>query len=165
MGTLEMNGGGLHPPPDTADRQAKEDVGDGSRSGAQFRGVRDPRLSSDPYPFFRRFHPLCTTPPTATRARGRSKRRPEMPHLLQLLHGERRESQSMRTNFDLTIGITATDRASMEQQLNEAVTVASSMAMHERRRGILITRHSYSSFTVALSDAVPFGLTREHQDW
>lgn len=88
-----------------------------------------------------------------------------MPHLLQLLSGERRESQSMRTNFDLTIGITATDRASMEQQLNEAVTVASSMAMHERRRGILITRHSYSSFTVALSDAVPFGLTREHQDW
>lgn len=71
----------------------------------------------------------------------------------------------MRTNFDLTIGITATDRASMEQQLNEAVTVASSMAMHERRRGILITRHSYSSFTVALSDAVPFGLTREDQDW
>lgn len=26
MGTLEMNGGGLHPPPDTADRQAKENV-------------------------------------------------------------------------------------------------------------------------------------------
>lgn len=26
MGTLEMNGGGLHSPPETADRQAKEDV-------------------------------------------------------------------------------------------------------------------------------------------
>lgn len=71
----------------------------------------------------------------------------------------------MRTTTDLTIAIIAADRASMERQLDEAVTVARTKAMHERRRGILVTRHDYDSFTVALSDAVPFGLTREHQDW
>lgn len=37
--------------------------------------------------------------------------------------------------------------------------------MHKGRQGILVTRHAYGSFTVALSDIVPFGLTREHQEW
>jgi predicted glycosyltransferase len=49
----------------------------------------------------------------------------------------------------------------MERQLEEAVTAAKSRAMHERRQGILITRHDHSKFTVALTDRVPFGLTRE----
>jgi hypothetical protein len=71
----------------------------------------------------------------------------------------------MRTTIDLPIAVTATDRASMERQLDEAVSVAIARAMHERRRGILVTRHDHDSFTVALSNAVPFGLTREYQDW
>jgi hypothetical protein len=53
----------------------------------------------------------------------------------------------------------------MEHQLDEAVAVAMTRALIERRQGILVTRHSPGSMTVALSEAVPFGLTREHQDW
>jgi hypothetical protein len=71
----------------------------------------------------------------------------------------------MGTTTELTISITATDRASMELQLDEAVAAARSMATHDKRRGILVTRHDYHSFTIALSEAVPFGVTREHQDW
>lgn len=65
---------------------------------------------------------------------------------------------------ELTLTITATDRASLDRQLDDAVTVARTRAMAERR-GILVTRHGHDSFTIAVSDAVPFGLTREHQDW
>lgn len=71
----------------------------------------------------------------------------------------------MRTTIGLPIPVTATDRASMERQLDEAVDVARTQAMHEGRKGILVTRHDYGFFTVTLSDAVPFGQTREHQDW
>jgi hypothetical protein len=71
----------------------------------------------------------------------------------------------MKTAIDLAIAVTATDRASMERRLDEAVTIARACAMQEGRQGILVTRHDFDSFTVALSDAVPFGLTREHQDW
>jgi hypothetical protein len=53
----------------------------------------------------------------------------------------------------------------MEDQLEEAVAEARTRAMQEGRQGILVTRRSYNSFTVALSDAVPFGLTHEHQEW
>lgn len=71
----------------------------------------------------------------------------------------------MGTTSELPISITATDRASMELQLDEAVAAARSIALYEKRHGILVTRHDYHSFTIALSEAVPFGLTREHQDW
>ena len=65
---------------------------------------------------------------------------------------------------ELPLTITATDRTSMDRQLNDAVALAQSRAMHEHR-GILVTRHGHDSFTIAVSDAVPFGLTREHQAW
>jgi hypothetical protein len=71
----------------------------------------------------------------------------------------------LRTTIDLPIAVSVTDRASMERQLDQAVTIAKMWAMHEGRQGILVTRHEYNSFTVDLSEAVPFGLTREHQDW
>lgn len=71
----------------------------------------------------------------------------------------------MKTTIDLPIAVSVTDRASMERQLDQAVTIAKTRAMHEGRQGILVTRHDYNSFTVDLSEAVPFGLTREHQDW
>jgi len=69
------------------------------------------------------------------------------------------------TITDLAIEFTAADRASMERQLEDAVDRARTQAMRERRKGILVTRHTYDSFTVSLSETVPFGLTREHQDW
>ena len=71
----------------------------------------------------------------------------------------------MRTVIDLPTAVIVTDRASMEQQLDEVVTAARALAMSEGHKGILVTRHDYGSFTVALSDAVPFGLTRELQAW
>jgi hypothetical protein len=37
--------------------------------------------------------------------------------------------------------------------------------MHERSRGILVTRHAVDKFSVALSDTVPFGITHELQAW
>jgi hypothetical protein len=70
----------------------------------------------------------------------------------------------MRTTSDTSISLIVTDRANMERQLNNAVDVLKSKAQQERRRGILVTRLNHDSFTVALSDAVPFGLTREHRD-
>ncbi|TQS87368.1 hypothetical protein EU811_22580 [Arthrobacter sp. TS-15] len=71
----------------------------------------------------------------------------------------------MKSTIDLSILITATNRANMEKQLDEAVAVARTAAIYEGCRGILITRHSIDSFTVALSDGVPYGLTRELQEW
>jgi hypothetical protein len=71
----------------------------------------------------------------------------------------------MRTTTpEFTIALTVADRASMERQLDQAVSAAKTEAMIERRRGILVTRHGVQSFSVTLSDAVPFGETREHQD-
>jgi hypothetical protein len=71
----------------------------------------------------------------------------------------------MKTPADFPIAVTVTDRASMEHRLDEAVAVAVAWAMREGRQGILVTQHDNDSFTVDLSDAVPFGLTREHQEW
>ena len=65
--------------------------------------------------------------------------------------------------FPLTL--TVADRASMDSQLEAAVTAAKAQALAEKRHGILVTRHSMGEFTVALSETVPFGLTREHQAW
>jgi hypothetical protein len=66
-------------------------------------------------------------------------------------------------NFPLTL--TIADRQSMDSELDAAVTAAKAHALAEKRHGILVTRHGVDKFTVALSDAVPFGLTREQQAW
>lgn len=76
------------------------------------------------------------------------------------------ESQiHMQTTVELPIAVTATDRISMERRLDEAVSLALTRAMSEGRQGILVTQHNHVSFTVDLSDEVPFGLTREYQAW
>ncbi|MCY1199388.1 hypothetical protein D9M72_107900 [compost metagenome] len=66
---------------------------------------------------------------------------------------------------DLAIAFRVTDRANMDLQLDEAVDRVRIQAMIERRRGILVTRRGHDTFRVTLSDSVPFGLTREHQEW
>lgn len=71
----------------------------------------------------------------------------------------------MSVDYDLPLTITVTDRTAMEHQLEAAVSVARERAMHERSRGILVTRHEAGKFSVALSDAVPFGITHECQAW
>jgi len=80
-------------------------------------------------------------------------------------HNRNEKVRPMKTPIDRAIAVTATDRVSMERQLDEAVAIARTWAMEEGCQGILVTRHDFDSFSVALSDAVPFGLTREHQDW
>ena len=69
----------------------------------------------------------------------------------------------MTAVFPLTL--TVADRASMDSELDAAVTAAKAYALAEKRHGILVTRHGVDKFTVALSEAVPFGFTREHQAW
>ena len=59
------------------------------------------------------------------------------------------------TTTRLAISITATDRASVDRQLDEATTVVKARARLEGRH----------TFTIAISDSVPFGLTREHMAW
>lgn len=66
---------------------------------------------------------------------------------------------------EFTLRIIADNRENMDEQINEAVAITLERAMAEQRRGILVTRHGSATVTVGLSDGVPFGLTREHQEW
>lgn len=71
----------------------------------------------------------------------------------------------MILGHDFPLALTVTDRESMDYQLDVAVRAAEQNALMGGRQGILVTRHSMDSFTVALSDAVPFGVTRELRAW
>ncbi len=53
----------------------------------------------------------------------------------------------------------------MDRQLEAAVALVQAEAMVRRRGGILVTRHGMNTFTVTISEAVPFRLTREKHDW
>jgi hypothetical protein len=65
---------------------------------------------------------------------------------------------------ELPLRVTVSHRASMDSLLDAAVANARAAA-HERRCGILVTRHGSHDFTVELSDAVPHGITCERQEW
>ena len=69
------------------------------------------------------------------------------------------------TEHDVAITVTVTDRFSLENQLDAAVSAVRERTTGERRRGILVTRHGANEFTVALSDSVPFGMTQENHAW
>ncbi|WP_311215044.1 MULTISPECIES: hypothetical protein [unclassified Arthrobacter] len=62
---------------------------------------------------------------------------------------------------DFEIAFTATTRAGMERKLDAAHEKATKRALLLGKQGIIITRHSDYDFTVALTDSVPFGTTRE----
>ncbi|ALE07731.1 hypothetical protein AL755_10145 [Arthrobacter sp. ERGS1:01] len=59
--------------------------------------------------------------------------------------------------------ITATNRTAMDEELNAAVHAATKRAIRDGRRGILVTRVDFASFTVELSPDVPYGFTYEKQ--
>jgi hypothetical protein len=59
------------------------------------------------------------------------------------------------------IDIQATSRNVLEEQLDAAVKDLQEVAMLTGAHGILVTRHSPGRYTAALSDKVPFGITRE----
>jgi hypothetical protein len=61
--------------------------------------------------------------------------------------------------------IRATSRHGLEEQLEEAVRQLQQLARRTKKHGILITRHRHDYYTVALSETVPFGITRELDQW
>jgi len=48
-----------------------------------------------------------------------------------------------------------------DDQLSAAVAHAIQTAEADKSRGVLVTRHHYSRFSVTLSPTVPYGQTRE----
>ncbi|UVJ38632.1 hypothetical protein [Arthrobacter sp. CJ23] len=57
--------------------------------------------------------------------------------------------------------IIVTNPTQRDIELNMAVQMAAECAAEDKRQGILVTRHDFSRFTVALTPDVPFGLIRE----
>lgn len=65
----------------------------------------------------------------------------------------------------LVIDVNVDSPANLHDRLNAAVDAAREEAIKHGRHGILVTQHGYSSFTVAVSPEVPFGLTAEKREW
>ena len=57
------------------------------------------------------------------------------------------------------------DRTDMEAQLEQCVTRLRDRALALGDRGILVTRHSASDFTIELHPEVPYGITHEREEW
>ncbi|SFT50650.1 hypothetical protein [Arthrobacter sp. ov118] len=60
-----------------------------------------------------------------------------------------------------TIEIQVDSRRVLDERLEEAVRGLQEVAMVAGTHGILLTRHKPGHYTAALSDQVPFGMTRE----
>jgi hypothetical protein len=60
-----------------------------------------------------------------------------------------------------SIEIQVDNRRVLDDRLNEAVRGLQQLAMTTGTHGILLTRHKPGHYTAALSDQVPFGMTRE----
>lgn len=65
---------------------------------------------------------------------------------------------------DFVLEIAAHDPDTVDNDLNTAVEIAREHAMKERRHGILVTQHGYTSYTVAVSSDVPYGQTHERRE-
>jgi hypothetical protein len=59
------------------------------------------------------------------------------------------------------IDINVTSLKTLEERLEAAVKHLQEAAMLTRRHGILVTRNRAGNYTAALSEHVPFGITRE----
>lgn len=59
------------------------------------------------------------------------------------------------------IEIQVDSRRLLDERLNDAVQGLQRVAMLTGTHGILLTRHNPGHYTAALSDQVPFGMTRE----
>lgn len=60
-----------------------------------------------------------------------------------------------------SIDIHVTNRRALDERLDEAVKILQELAIRTRSHGILIARNKPGHYTAALSDQVPFGITRE----
>jgi hypothetical protein len=65
------------------------------------------------------------------------------------------------TTITDSIEIQVDSRHVLDERLNEAVSGLQQLAMTTGTHGILLTRHKPGHYTAALSDQVPFGMTRE----
>ena len=65
----------------------------------------------------------------------------------------------------LRLEITGTEARSVRAKLDDAITLAESVAHKEGCCGVLVTRHDYGRFSVTISPEVPYGTTQEAQDW
>jgi hypothetical protein len=59
------------------------------------------------------------------------------------------------------IEIQVDSRQILDERLDDAVRGLQQIAMATGTQGILLTRHKPGHYTAALSDQVPFGMTRE----
>ena len=60
-----------------------------------------------------------------------------------------------------SIEIQVDSRQVLDERLNDAVRGLQQLAMETGTQGILLTRHKAGHYTAALSNHVPFGMTRE----
>jgi len=65
------------------------------------------------------------------------------------------------TTITEPIEIQVDNRRVLDDRLNDAVRGLQQLAMTTGTQGILLTRHKPGHYTAALSDQVPFGMTRE----
>jgi len=65
------------------------------------------------------------------------------------------------TQVSETIEIQVDSRHGLDERLSEAVRGLQQVAMATGTHGILLTRHKAGHYTAALSEQVPFGMTRE----
>jgi hypothetical protein len=56
-------------------------------------------------------------------------------------------------------------RADMESSIETGESLLRTSALQTADKGILVTRHSPHDFTMELHPEVPFGTTRERQEW
>lgn len=61
-----------------------------------------------------------------------------------------------------SVTVVVLDHSNLDRQLNAAIDLAKAEAKHEGRCGILVIRQSPGTFTIELSDDVPYGVTKEH---
>ncbi|WP_346926240.1 hypothetical protein [uncultured Arthrobacter sp.] len=65
------------------------------------------------------------------------------------------------TTITECIEIQVDSRQVLDERLDDAVRGLQQIAMATGTQGILLTRHKPGHYTAALSDQVPFGMTRE----
>ena len=65
------------------------------------------------------------------------------------------------TTITDSIEIQVDSRHVLDERLNEAVRGLQQLAMTTGTHGILLTRHKPGHYSAALSEQVPFGMTRE----
>lgn len=67
----------------------------------------------------------------------------------------------MRSQATERLEVLVTEPSRLYELLDDAETMLRQVAMPQRFAGILVTRHDPGRYTLALSDTVPFGETRE----